>query len=354
MEAQAQRHTGEHQGETGDRDEQRLGAGPRELVLLCCGGGRRRRGRRRGGGRRGARGRDLLRGGRVPRRGVAALPGERIVVLVVARALRGGRRGSECRRRPRRRPRCGEYQEQGRDQQGNGYRPARHPESVVQRATVACLVETTGVEPAAPDAALERPAAARGAAPRFAALRGGETARPAGLAAAAMVANAVAIAFTVIFTRVLGADRYGSLAALINLTVILLVPGSALQVAAAREGAVGRLGAGRQLSATLAHWRRQLLLGLVGVAVVAALARESLAALLNVEETWAAAAVPVAGALWMLLSLERGLLQAARAYRAVGVSVVFEALGRLFVGLGLVGALGVAGAYLGTPLSIAI
>src|SRR5262245_1214928 len=176
----------------------------------------------------------------------------------------------------------------------------------------------------------------------------------AGLAAAAMAANVIAVAFTVIFTRVLGAGRYGSLAALINLTVILLVPGYALQVATAREGAVGRLGRGAELSATLERWTRQLIWILLGVAIVAVLAREPLAALLNVDQTWAAAAVPATGAMWLLLSIERGLLQAAREYRVAGLSVVLEALGRLVVGLALVGALGVTGAYLGTFASIAI
>jgi O-antigen/teichoic acid export membrane protein len=169
-----------------------------------------------------------------------------------------------------------------------------------------------------------------------------------------MAANVIAVAFTVVFTRILGADRYGSLAALINLTVILLVPGSALQVAAAREGAIGRLGRGRDLSATLERWTRQLAVILFGVSVVAILVRQPLADLLNVRQTWAAAAVPATAATWLLLSLERGLLQAARAYRVVGLSIVLEAAGRLVVGLMLVGALGVTGAYLGTFASIAI
>jgi O-antigen/teichoic acid export membrane protein len=170
-----------------------------------------------------------------------------------------------------------------------------------------------------------------------------------------MAANLIAVVFTVIFTRLLGADDYGSLAALLNLTVILLVPGSALQVAAAREGTLGRLGRGGELAATLVRWERHLLIGVAALSVVAVLAREPLAALLNVEEEWAAAAIPGTGALWLLLSVQRGLLQSAQAYRAVGLSVVLEALGRLVVGVLLV-ALGaeVTGAYLGTVGSMAI
>src|SRR5512144_693424 len=145
----------------------------------------------------------------------------------------------------------------------------------------------TRVQGDAADAATEQ-ATARPAVAWIGALRGSQTTRAAGLAAASMASNLVAVAFTVIFTRLLGADRYGSLAALINLTVILLVGGSALQVAAAREGTLGALGRGAELSATLARWTRQLLVGLVAIGLAAVLAREPLAALLNVRQTWGA------------------------------------------------------------------
>jgi O-antigen/teichoic acid export membrane protein len=170
-----------------------------------------------------------------------------------------------------------------------------------------------------------------------------------------MAANLVAVAFTVTFTRLLGASDYGSLAALLNLSVILFVPGSALQVAVARAGTLGRLGTAGDLSATLARWSRQLVAALAVVAAASALARAPLAAALDIEQEWAAAAVPPTAVLWLLLSLQRGLLQAAREYRAVGVSIVLEALGRLAAGVALVSAgLGVAGAYVGTLASFVV
>lgn len=175
------------------------------------------------------------------------------------------------------------------------------------------------------------------------------TASAAGLAIATIAQQLLAVVFTVVFTRILGTEGYGSLAALLSLTVILLVPGSALQVAAARQGTLGRLGRGGELAATLDRWTRHLLAGMVVVAAVSALAREPLAALVNVEQEWAAAAVPVAAAMWLLLSVQRGLLQAAQAYRPVAWSIVLEGLGRVVVALAFVGAgLGVTGAYLGT------
>ena len=159
-----------------------------------------------------------------------------------------------------------------------------------------------------------------------------ETGKAVGLAAATMGANLVAVVFTVIFTRLLGADDYGSLAALLNLSVILLVPGSALQVVAVREATLGRLGRGGELAGTLARWSRHILIGLAAIAAVSVAARAPLADLINVDQEWAAAAVPVTGVMWLLLCVQRGLLQSARAYREVGLSILLEALGRLAVG----------------------
>src|SRR4051812_30375416 len=108
-----------------------------------------------------------------------------------------------------------------------------------------------------------------------------ETGKAVFLAAATMAANLVAVVFTVLFTRLLGADGYGSLAALLNLTVILFVPGSALQVAAAREATLGRLGRGGELAGTLTCWSCHIIVALALVAVASAIARKPLAQLIN-------------------------------------------------------------------------
>lgn len=173
------------------------------------------------------------------------------------------------------------------------------------------------------------------------------------LAGATLAANAFAVLFTVLFARLLGADGYGSLAALVSTFLILAVPGSALQIAVAREVALGRLGAGAELAATIRAWRRQLVVGTLALTLGAVLLRDQLAALLAVDTPWAAAATIPTGALWLLLSLERGALQGARGYRAVGLSIVLEAAGRLLFGVILFAVgMGVTGVYLGTPLSM--
>jgi glycosyltransferase involved in cell wall biosynthesis/O-antigen/teichoic acid export membrane protein len=181
------------------------------------------------------------------------------------------------------------------------------------------------------------------------------TIKAAGLAAASLAANAVALLFTIVFARLLGADGYGSLAALVSAFLILSVPGSAMQVATARDTALGRLGAGAQLATTLDAWTRRLLVVLVGVTAVSIVLRNPLASLIGVDQEWAAAMTLPTGCLWLLISIQRGALQGVHAYKPVGLSIILEAGGRLAIGLVLVLAgLDVTGAFLGTPFSMLV
>src|SRR4051794_12005289 len=187
-------------------------------------------------------------------------------------------------------------------------------------------------------------------------LRRSESGKAAGLAAATLVNNAIQLVFTVVFTRLLGATGYGTLAALVSAFLILLVAGQSVQVAAAREAALDRLGHPEAVRATLRSWMHRLLVALVVLTAASVLLRDQVAAAIGVDEApWGAAAIIPTGVLWMLLSLQRGALQGLRAYAPVGVSIVLEGLGRLLCALALVGAgLGVTGAMLGTPMAFAL
>jgi O-antigen/teichoic acid export membrane protein len=77
------------------------------------------------------------------------------------------------------------------------------------------------------------------------------------------------------------------------------------------------------------------------------------AAILNVDQEWAAAAVPLTAMLWMIVSVERGALQGLQRYKTVGWSIIGEAGARLAFALLLVGVgLDVTGAFLGSVLSL--
>jgi glycosyltransferase involved in cell wall biosynthesis/O-antigen/teichoic acid export membrane protein len=180
-----------------------------------------------------------------------------------------------------------------------------------------------------------------------------ETAKAAGLAAATMAANVVSLMFTLVFARVLGTKGYGSLAALVSTFLILSVPGLALQVATARETALGRLGSGGRLAATHRRWMVELAVAFVVLGVLGVVLRRPLADAIGVDDVWGAAGTLATGCAWLALSLERGMLQGLRAYKAAGLSTIIEATGRLILALVLVGAGGgVSGAYLASPLSM--
>jgi glycosyltransferase involved in cell wall biosynthesis/O-antigen/teichoic acid export membrane protein len=182
-----------------------------------------------------------------------------------------------------------------------------------------------------------------------------DTGRAAGLAAALMAGNAIALIFTVFFARLLGASGYGALGSLLAAFSILLVPGSALQATVAREVSAAAVTPGGEPGAGVRRWLRQLLAATVVVTALSVLARHQMAALLGVEQEWAAAAVIPSGALWLVLSVMRGALQGFQRYRLVGSSIVVEAAGRLVLGLLLYAAgLGVTGAFLGTTLSVVL
>ncbi len=187
-------------------------------------------------------------------------------------------------------------------------------------------------------------------------LRGSETAKAAGLAGAMIVNNVIALGSTVVFARLLKDNQgggYGSLAALVSYFLILSVVGQALQVATAREGVLGHLGTGAGLAATVRQWSRSMALFTVVITIVSVLLRQPIASAVGVRHTpWAAALGLPAAALWLELSILRGVLQGLGDYQAVGLSLIGEQGARLVMGAILAAAgLGVTGAYLGTPLS---
>jgi glycosyltransferase involved in cell wall biosynthesis/O-antigen/teichoic acid export membrane protein len=183
-----------------------------------------------------------------------------------------------------------------------------------------------------------------------------DTGRAAGLAAAVMAANFIALAYTIVFARVLHSSGYGSLAALVSTFLILSVPGSALQMTVARE--VSRAVAAGERHPAAGVWGWLTTLGAITVvaSIASVLCRSLIAHAVGVADLpWAASAAIPAGCLWLILSVQRGALQGLQRYKLVGWSLVGEAMMRLIGGLVLVGAgAGVTGAFLGTTLSIGV
>jgi glycosyltransferase involved in cell wall biosynthesis/O-antigen/teichoic acid export membrane protein len=186
-------------------------------------------------------------------------------------------------------------------------------------------------------------------------LRASDTGKAGALAGASLANNAIQLIFTIAVTRMLGKEGYGALAALVSAFLILLVGGQSLQAAAAREVALGRLGDRDALARTVGGWTRTLLLALGALVVFGVLIRGPLSDVIGTpEHAWAAAAIPVTGVMWLLVSLQRGVLQGLHAFRPVGVSIVGEAFARLVLGLALAAVAGVTGAFAATALCFAV
>ncbi|MBN1530588.1 MAG: oligosaccharide flippase family protein [Thermoleophilaceae bacterium] len=184
-------------------------------------------------------------------------------------------------------------------------------------------------------------------------LAGSDTGRAAGMGAAVIAVNVIALVFTVVFARILGASGYGSLAALISAFIILMVAGSSLQIATAREVSHAVADRDQHAGAGVRRWLRQLALASILVAVVAIPFRDLLGAAINVDEVWAAAAVPFTAMMWAIVCVERGALQGFQSYRLIAFSMVGEAMARLFFGLLLYAiGLGVTGAFLGQAAAL--
>ncbi len=189
--------------------------------------------------------------------------------------------------------------------------------------------------------------------PLLRAIAASDTGRAAGLASAVIATNVISLLFTIVFARALDAG-YGSLAALMSAFIILMVPGSALQIAVAREVSHATAEGDEAAAAGVRRWLGRLIFATLLVAAAAIPLREALASAIAVDQEWAAAAVPVTSMLWMLLCVERGALQGFEQYRTVGLSLVGEGGTRLlFAGILVAIGLDVTGAFLGTALSIA-
>jgi O-antigen/teichoic acid export membrane protein len=184
-------------------------------------------------------------------------------------------------------------------------------------------------------------------------LRRGDTGRAAELGVAMIVTNVLALGFTIVFARLLGDDGYGDLAVLVSSFIIMMVPGSALQVAAAREVSHDLAEGNPNAGAGVQRWLVRLVAVTLVLAVLAIPLRSLLAALINVDQEWAAAAIPVTAMLWAITSVLRGVLQGFQQYRTVALSLIGEASSRIAFALVLVGiGLDVTGAFLGSAFAL--
>jgi O-antigen/teichoic acid export membrane protein len=145
------------------------------------------------------------------------------------------------------------------------------------------------------------------------------------LAIAGVVANGASVVLTVALARLLSPHSYGVLNQLTGLYLILSMPGSAVVVAVVRRVTVWHEdGSGHLVRRWAGRVHRQgtmLVLLWGGIVFVS---RHGIAVLLNQQSGIGIAAILTAAAFFVLLSLDRGLLQAHRSYRPLAANLVVE------------------------------
>ncbi len=174
------------------------------------------------------------------------------------------------------------------------------------------------------------------------------------IALAGLVANIANIGVTLLVARLLSTRGYGALNQLVAVFFVLSMPGSALLVGIVRRVTLWqRTGHGPRVAGWAYRTRRRALVLVVAWAVVAIAIRGPLARQLSLPGPGGLSETLIAGAVWGVLCLERGLLQASHAYRALGANLLVEGLSRCVLTIALVGAgFGVTGAAVAILLSV--
>jgi O-antigen/teichoic acid export membrane protein len=145
------------------------------------------------------------------------------------------------------------------------------------------------------------------------------------LAAAGVVANGAGVVLTVALARLLTPHSYGVLNQLTGLYLILSMPGSAVVVAVVRRVTIWHEdGSGHLVRRWAGRVHRQVTLVVLLWAVIVFSSRHEVAVLLNQQSGIGIAAILTAAAFFVLLSLDRGLLQAHRSYRPLAANLLVE------------------------------
>lgn len=176
------------------------------------------------------------------------------------------------------------------------------------------------------------------------------------LAIAGAITNGAGVLVTVFIARLLSDRDYGAWGQLGGLFLVLSMPGSALIVAVVRRvSAWESAGEHERVEPWIARWRRRGLVAVGAFVVVAVAIRWALADALSMPSPAGVSEILVSGAIWALLSIDRGLLQARTQYTALATNLAIEAAVRtvIMVALPAVG-VGVGGVAVGQLCAVTV
>src|SRR5664280_128864 len=173
------------------------------------------------------------------------------------------------------------------------------------------------------------------------------------VAVAGLVVNGTAALVVVVVARLVTSQAYGAIAQLLGLFFILSMPGSAVLVGVVRRvTALQTSGQAHLIRQWVARVHRIALVALALEVVVVIVLRDWIAHQLSLPNSQGVVLILVAAGIWILLSVDRGLLQAHRSYRSLAGNLLMEGTIRTLFVIGLVaGGMGVFGYALGVFIS---
>lgn len=169
------------------------------------------------------------------------------------------------------------------------------------------------------------------------------------VAVAGLLVNGLGVVVVVLIARLVSPRAYGTIAVLLGLFFILSMPGSAVLVGVVRRVTIWqKLGEEHRVHPWALRLYRRVAAAVVVEAVIVWLAKGFIAHELRLPNTAGVFAVLVAAGIWILLSVDRGLLQAHRDYRGLAGNLLVEGGVRSAFVVGLVAAgFGVGGYAIG-------
>ena len=169
------------------------------------------------------------------------------------------------------------------------------------------------------------------------------------MAIAGLVVNGAAALVVVAVARLVTSQSYGAIAQLLGLFFILSMPGSAVLVGVVRRvTALHNADQADRVRRWVGTVHRIVLAAIAVEMVVVLLIRDWIARQLSLPNSQGVVLILVAAGVWILLCVDRGLLQAHRRYRALAGNLLMEGGVRTVLVLVLVAAhVGVAGYAVG-------
>jgi O-antigen/teichoic acid export membrane protein len=173
------------------------------------------------------------------------------------------------------------------------------------------------------------------------------------VAIAGLVVNGAAALLVIAIARLVSSRSYGEIAQLLGLFFILSMPGSAVLVGVVRRvTGLQATGQASHVRGWVARIHRFAMVGLAIELVAVLVLQGWIARWLGLPNGQGVVLILMAAGIWILLSVDRGLLQAHRSYRPLAGNLLVEGgIRTAFVLLLVAGGLGVTGYALGVFIS---